>query len=168
METDVTDLVQRYRLALRHIWNCCIWVDPALRTWDSVYSFRALHLPLFKALIADPLGLTTQDVFGDGFHVVADKATSGDLGMIQVNSRVPSSPSAGVWMPLKGALRADDFSFTLINLFDWSPLGYIDLRYYVVRIDASATHPETVGQHALIDVGGMQVIWTSSAHEESY
>ena len=51
MDTDVTDIVQRYRLALRHIWNSCFWVDPKLRNWDSVDSFRGLKLPLFRALV---------------------------------------------------------------------------------------------------------------------
>ncbi len=45
---NVNEVVQRYRLALRHIWNECFWVDPELRDWESVYAFRKLQLPLFR------------------------------------------------------------------------------------------------------------------------
>ena len=163
METNITDMVQRYRLALRHIWNCCIWVDPVLRTWESVYSFRALQPALFKALIGDPLEVRRENVFGEGFYVVAEQSRDGDLLRLQVNSRVPSSASEGIWTLLSGPVKAKDFRLILVDFFDWNPLGYLDLRYYVVLIDASVTHPETVGQHALIDVSeNVLIVWRGS------
>jgi hypothetical protein len=165
METDVTDIVQRYRLALRYIWNSCIWVDPNLRTWDSVYSFRDLKLPLFRSLVADPLDMNAVDsIFGKGFEVVPDMEVGVGLPLIEVDSRVPSQPEkyGGIWIPLQGPFKADDIRMTLIDLFDWMPLAYSDLRYYVVLIQAFQEHPEKVGQHALVDVNWVRVLWTGS------
>lgn len=158
MNTDITDAVQRYRLALRFIWNACIWIDPALRNWDSVYSFRELKLPLFRTLIADPLQIRTGGaIFGSGFRVVP--AHEAGLPLMQVNVRVPSSPSEGIWEPLNGPFNQEELTMTLLDLFDWTPLGYIDLRYYIVLIESFRGHTERVGQHALIDVNHAGVLW---------
>jgi len=164
MGTDVTDIVQRYRLALRYIWNSCIWVDPALRTWDSVYSFRDLKLPLFRSLVADPLHLSKADsIFGERFEVVPDMSNGVGLPLLEVNSRVPSRPDAGTWIPLAGPFKAEDIRMTLVDLFDWMPLAYSDLRYFVVLVQAFHRHPDRVGQHALVDVTQARVVFGDDA-----
>lgn len=157
MIIDVTDSIHRYRCALRHIWNSCIWVDPILRNWDSVYSWRDLKLPLFKALVADPLGLQTEgSIFGQSFKIVPDVDAFPSL---QINLRVPSSATEGIWEPINGPFNADEVTLTLVDLFDWSPLGYIDLRYFVVQVQYFRGRPEKEGQHALIDVNHANVLY---------
>lgn len=156
--TNVTEYVERYRLCLRHIWNSYFYIDPGLRHWDAVDSFKSLKLPLFRALVCDSVGLESrQHLFGKGFHVVLTGDIKAYLPYMQVNSRVPSSPSEGCWEVLKGPFDAEDLSqstisLTLVDMFDWSQMRYVDLRYYVVLIERFAAHPEKVGQHALIDV----------------
>ena len=159
MKRDVTDIVQRYRQALCYVWNSCIWTDHALRNWDSVDSFRLTKLPLFQALVATALDIERSDLFGKGFELAPKIDGIGIIPQIQVNSRRPSEPSAGTWLPISGSFKSGDLSLTLVDLFDWSPLGYIDLRYYVALIDASAPHPDLAGQHALIDVMHASVFW---------
>ncbi len=51
---NVNEVVQRYRLALRHIWNECFWVDPELRDWESVYAFRKLQLASIQVNVSVP------------------------------------------------------------------------------------------------------------------
>jgi hypothetical protein len=158
MKTDVTDIAERYRGTLRHIWNACIWVDPNSRNWDSVYSFRELKLPLFKALVNGPLRLQSHEqTFGQGFEV-APRTTDG-LSMIHVNTRVPSKPDEGIWEVLNGPFRAEDVRLRPVDLFDWSPLCYIDLRYFVVEIERLGRYPDKVGQHGLVDVAECLVFW---------
>ncbi len=157
---DITDLVQRYRLALRFIWNSCIWVDPEQRTWESVYAWRKLKVPLFRTLVADVMQLEVQEgIFGRGFHLVPDTDGRPGLSMVQVNRRVPSSPDGGVWEVVRGHFGQDEIDITLVDLFDWSPLGYIDLRYYVGVINSFQKYPDKVGQHALVDVNEVRVVW---------
>ena len=160
MPINVNDVVQRYRLQLRQIWNECIWIDPELRYWDSVYAFRSLQLPLFTALVAHALGLgPIEHVFGTGLRVVPNSLHGGDLPSIQVNVSMPSSSNSGVWELLLGPFKPEDVQFTLVDFFDWTPLGYIDLRYCVVLIECFRGHEDRIGQHALIDVTHADVIW---------
>lgn len=160
MTCDVTELVEQYRLALRHIWNSHFWSDPTRRQWESVYSFRTLKQPLFNALVADRLDLEHGDsVFGSAFHVVPASGGGDELPFLQVNLRVPSSPSEGCWDFLKGPIHANEIELTLVDLFDWSPMGYLDLRYFVVLIKSFAKHPDKVGQHALVDVTHARVVF---------
>ena len=166
MNTDVTDVVQRYRLALRNIWNSSFWVDPDLRDWDSVYAFRELKLPLFRALVAYPLDLEPNGtIFGKRFRVMPQENQDA-FGTIQVNTWAPSCPDAGIWEPLKGTVRANDVSLVLIDHFDWTPMGYIDLRYYVVLIESFGSHPDKVGQHALVEVISTRVFLAAGGERE--
>jgi hypothetical protein len=157
---NVNEAVQRYRLELRHIWNECFWVDPALRDWDAVRAFRELRLPLFAALIGHPLGLRSVDrVFGSGFSVVPNACFTEGFPGIQVNVSVPSSPSAGIWEPIAGPFTREQAQFTLVDFFDWAPMRYIDLQYYVVLIERLDGHEDRVGQHALVEVAHGDVVW---------
>ena len=79
--------------------------------------------------------------------------------MIQVNTGVPKGSRSGVWMPVKGPLVAGDIKLTLVDFFDWQPLSYINLCYYMALITAFPKHPEHVGQHALVGVGTARVLW---------
>ena len=175
MPPNVNDVVQRYRLQLRQIWNGCFWLDPELRDWDSVYAFRELQLHLFAALVAHPLGLRPVDhVFGRGFRVIPSPRCTEGLPSIQVNLRKPSSPSEGIWHSFAGPFKEEDVQFTLVDFFDWMPLSYIDLRYYVVMIERLRGHEDQIGQHALIDVNDAEVLWVEpiipgemAGHEES-
>jgi len=160
---DVTEIVSRYRLALRHIWNSYYYADPSLRTWDSVDSWRALKLPLFRALVADRLDLPpANEIFGKGFYV-SPRMDPGGLPFLEVDTRVPSRPSAGTWEVLNGPFKDTEVRLALIDFFDWSPLDYSDLRYYVVQIETLEGHPDRVGQHALVEVGSVCVLWDAGA-----
>lgn len=155
---DITEMVQRYRLVLRRVWNAGIWVDPDLRDWESVYSFRKLQLPLFRALVADPLGIEPETIFGEGFRL-APTAADG-ISTVLLNQSLPPILGAGVWSVLLGPFNADDTRLTLLDFFDWTPMDYIDLRYYVVLVEACGKHPQAVGHHALVDVAHARVLWT--------
>ena len=71
--------------------------------------------------------------------------------MLQINARLPGGPDGGIWESFPGPFKEDDFRLTLLDLFDWTPLGYIDLRFYVVLVDSFRSHPDKVGHHALVD-----------------
>ena len=157
---DITDLVQRYRLALRYIWNSCIWVDPEQRSWASVYAWRELKAPLFSVLVADVIQLGPREaIFGPDFHVVPDMDGRSGISLVYINRRVPSKPAEGVWEIVSGPFTPGQIDITLADLFDWSPLGYIDLRYYVGVITSFQQYPDKVGQHALVDVNEARVVW---------
>src|ERR1700736_73982 len=120
MNTDVFDIVQRYRATLRHTWNSCFWVDPKLRNWDSVYAFRNLKLPLFRAIVGNALELEPTDrIFGEEFQIVPNGIFSEGFPYLQIDSRKLSIQGEGTWLRLNGPFRADDVRLTLMDLFDW-------------------------------------------------
>jgi len=165
---NVNDLVQRYRLSLRGIWNDCFWSVPERRDFDSVEVFRALKEPLFSALIARPLGLEERGrVFGPGFRVIPSEYATQGFPNLQVNRSVPSSVTSGIWEPIAGPFNTQESYFTLIDFFDWAPLRMLDFQYYVVTIDRLEGHQDCVGRHALIEVTYGDVVWDDSQHSIS-
>lgn len=157
---DVTEMVQRYRLTLRHIWNSGVWVDPELRRWESVDSFQELKLPLFRMLVADRLGFEAEKIFGEQFRIGPDTVDGDGIPALQVNTRPPSSVGGGVWKPMLGPFTAADVDLVLLDFFDWSPMNFIDLRFYRVLVESCRSHPEAIGHHALVDVAYARVFWT--------
>ena len=134
------------------------WTE--LRDFYSVEAFRALHLPLFHALVAYPLGLEKGErVFGPGFRVIPSQYAPAGFPGVQVNLHVPSSANSGIWEPVRGPFRSEQSYFTLVDFFDWAPLRLIDLQYYVVMIDKLDAHQDRVGQHALVEVAHGDVVW---------
>lgn len=160
---DVTELVQRYRLALRYVWNSCIWVDADRRNWESFYVFRDLKLPLFEALVASPLSLETTQIFGDQFHIVPRDV---EFPSLPVNRRPADDLAGGVYEDAKGSLVTGNLSLTLGDLFDWLPLDYIDLSYYVARVREFSGSPELVGHSALVEAAYCKVLYDDSAGSE--
>ncbi len=147
---DVTDMIQQYRLALRHIWNTHFYPDPAKRTWDSVTTFRTLQLPLYDALVAASLDQPpARRLFESRFEVVPDEY----VVTLLVNQ--DSTDPHGVW-------KKTEFSgpptLVLVDFFDWSPMDYIDLHYYLTRIESWPAHPEWNGHHALVEVAQARVL----------
>jgi hypothetical protein len=107
-------------------------------------------------LIESPLDLETGELFGDRFHVVPrDK----EFPSLLVNLRPPNDPGGGMFDTSKGALGNGDVSLTLLDMFDWLPLDYIDLRYYETRIREFKAHPEYVGHRALVEVMYCKVLY---------
>ena len=149
---DVTEVVQRYRLALRHIWNSCIYADPELRDWESVYAFRHLKLPLFNAVVSNALEVEATDkLFGPDFRV----APASEPGLsLQIDRREPDDAkhAGGLYEDREGPFQADQVGLSLVDLFDWMELGYIDLRYYLVLIESFPAQPDKIGHRGLVDV----------------
>jgi len=162
---NVTEMVQRYRQALRFVWNSCIWVDEGLRNWESVYSWRELKIPLFKTLIADPLGLQTgETMFGPTFQVVPNSMFVEGFPEIAVDTRPPDTQDGAVWRSVKGPFKSDQVRLTLLDIADFTPMGYIDLRFYVVLVDYFQPDQSSVGHRALVDVTFADVLWNDGIH----
>jgi hypothetical protein len=165
--TDVTNLVQQYRLLLRHIWNTCFWGDPALRDWRSVKVFDELKGPLFLALVADRLDPPPSElppagnVFGPSFRVVGNLRSESRpaFGSLYVDVGFDGSSQGKCWDHLVGPFLTDGIRLALIDFYDWTPLGYRDFRYYLVRIESFNDQPDKVGREAMVDVSEADVFW---------
>jgi hypothetical protein len=76
-----------------------------------------------------------------------------------VNERPVTEIGGGMWRPLAGPFSPGDLEMSVVDLFDWTRTGYIDLRYYLVLIEDFPAHPEFSQHHALVDVGYPRVLW---------
>lgn len=171
--TDITDIVQQYRLVLRDIWNLCFWSDPSRRDWDSVKCFDALKRPLFLSLVADRLDSPVlppcqDEIFGSNFEVVANVPSQDGrvLASLYVDIGFKNAPSGTgkCWDQIAGPINANELKLVLRDFYDWSPLGYRDFRYYLVQIESFRGHENLVGREALVDVAEAEVLW-SSGHD---
>ena len=159
--TYATELIQRYRQALHHLWNMHFWAHQPFRDYASVQQFDRVKLPLFLSLVVDRLGSDLEDpqeIFGDAFKVVPP--------LTQPYGSIPSllieDPAAkGVWKVVNGPFKADDIKLSLLDFFDWQILDWRDFRYYLVRIDAFQPDSSWVGCQGLVEVGNVDVLWES-------
>jgi hypothetical protein len=99
----------------------------------------------------------SEKTFGAGFLVMPNVIYRDGFPALQINARLPGGPDGGIWESFPGPFKEDDVRLTLLDLFDWTPLGYIDLRFYVVLVDSFRSHPDKVGHHALVDVNQADV-----------
>jgi hypothetical protein len=86
--TYATDVVQQYRMALRHLWNAHIWCDSYASDWEPLRLLNHLKLPLFIALVMSKLDFRGPDptsIFGDSFKVVPRISGGNVLGSLRVD-----------------------------------------------------------------------------------
>lgn len=84
---------------------------------------------------------------------------------IQVNR--PSQDRNMYWDDPVQSLRAEGLSLQFIDFYDFDDFGYIDLRYYRVKIVECMDHPEVLGRHALVEVGDASVEFREDATSPS-
>jgi hypothetical protein len=145
---DVDDLVNKFRLASRELFNHFFRVPNPYdgdEGWEMRERFLAVQSVLFQKLVTEPAGLPSIK-YGDPQTNITVK--------IRVNENVPvmlnREISSGYWdHPVKEATQ--EASFCFLAFFDWDQLGYQDNRHVRVRVDRWPSHPEVIGKHALID-----------------
>jgi len=164
MTEDVTELFQQYRLCLREIWNTRYWQNTDLRNWDSVARFNRLKPSIFQAIVIEGLsescGCEASKII-DGFQVVPDVPDNRGHHLA-TNVVVTTTENGGRnWIATLDQLASSDVTLRFIDIFDWSMMGYVDLRYYVAEIADFPARPDLHGKEALIDVYQARVFWTS-------
>ena len=76
-------------------------------------------------------------------------------------ARVPGDH--GYWDHPVRTLGPEDADLRFIDFFDFGQAGYLDLKYFVVRIESSVRHPDLAGHRALIEVEYADVLLDESA-----
>ena len=159
--TYATDIVQQYRIALRHLWNAHLWPAPRVSDWEPIGLLNGLKLPLFIALVMSQLDLRGPDptaIFGDSFKVVPKISAGNVLGSLLVDVGFADRPGQ-CFTQMTGTFRPEDLSLTPIDFFDWDELNWRDFRYYRVRINRLNGHPESAGREGLVENTDVDVLW---------
>ena len=161
-EMDITDRIEAFREAARHIWNVH-FSQESLRNenWDLRDAFSEVYVALFKAMVCFDLpgqAPTIPHLWEPAntvlmpYHVVGNS----DLLAIMVDRTKPASPYAGVRAEPKKYVVAKAVDLRLITLFDWYELGLRDFRYLRVRI-VKADDVDLVDRDALAEVTDCRV-----------
>ncbi len=163
MNENVTELFQRYRQCLREIWNTHFWQHSKLRNWDSVTVFERLKPSIFQALVLSNLaeGCACEEAPPQGSFLVVPNVPD-NRGNRLATHVVVTKPEGGgrSWSEELLSLGASDATLRFVDVFDWSMMGYVDLRYYVAEISDFAARPDLNGQEILIDVCQADIFWT--------
>lgn len=161
--TLVTDLIQRYRFALREIWNTYFWTERPAPDWDSLKVFNELKLPLFAALVASRLQTYVPPptrIFGPDYRVVP-RTTGGHeytISSLRVDAGLPSGPGSR-WDRFERPFHKQELQLSIIDFFDWDQLSWKDFPDFRVRIHMLAGHPEFEGRDGLINCTEVDVVW---------
>lgn len=148
---DITNILDRYRLCARAIWNIAFWPDDDLRNWDSVDQFDEIQRSLFSRMVLEKLG--REWPFGDIFRVpipfLQIEPSSKSMPIMVQNPR-PDKP-IGYWDHPLNRISPGQAEMHFIGYFDWNRLDCVDFRYYRVTIAKFDTKSELIGREALIE-----------------
>jgi hypothetical protein len=160
---DITDLMNRYREASRHLWNDC-FLDGDV-DFDRVAQFDKVRLLLFQELVLESLGDIADDVIS---RLTLDHFILEPVEPIDFIRVVPSTisvpimlnrgvPQTAYWDAEPQQVGQHDAEFAYVDSFDWDVRGFREFHYYRVRVIRFAGHPDTEGRAALLSVSDCRV-----------
>lgn len=165
---DITASMLRYREAARNVWNCFLREECGGAPGD--HDWEALKQVLFTALVLrrcghDDCAAALLGPSRYGFSWVEPIAHIRVKPSTEVPVMISRTPGCcGYWDFPVDRLGPDDADLGFIDFFDFDQAGFVDFKYYWVRIDSCARHPALAGHHALIEVSYAKVV-ASPCHE---
>lgn len=160
---DITDSVNRYREAVRHLWNTAFRATPV--NWDTHDRFSRVATELFSALVLEPAGASEQqlpEMFERNpahFQRIAISPASDQIPIL-INRELQSH---GYWDHPINTLRKGDAEIRLSRFFDWDELGERDFHYALVYIVSWRNHDELANRFALAECGHIRFVLLPSS-----
>lgn len=162
---DITQLMNRYRECVRHLWNEYFWTDAETdKDWDLGDEYDQVAVELFSSLVLRKIG--RDDVNLALYRVVPRnpllflRVEVDSRSQVMINREIDS----GYWDHPLNFVEKDELDLRFISFFDWDDLGFRNFELYLARIHASDKHPELVGRNALLPAGqGIKVL-----HDEAF
>lgn len=144
---DITDLINRFNLASRGLFNQYFRVPDSYNNdgWLCEQRFSEVQSILFTKLVSEPASLS----------IIKYGLPQSDISIeIRHSNRIPAlinrEQKSGYWdFPVKEITKSAKLVF--IDFFDWDQLALRDNRYTRVMIDSWEEHPETDGKQVLIE-----------------
>jgi hypothetical protein len=154
---DITQEIQRYREAARHLWNSCLMSRVNTSSGVVYEAFGRICEELFEVVVLDPYDIdeSAEQLNITGFQSLRVVPAVSAGTPILVNRTQPTGP---YWDDPMTSVKAQDIELGLIGFFDWDSYGLIDMRYLRVRILGCPSHPVLVGREALIEILNAKVM----------
>lgn len=148
---DVTTRLLTYREAARGLWNNFLRRE-LLREVDfeAVGRFHTICDALFEDLVLRPLGMVDVELpdHGEAYSFLQVRLASPDA---PVHVHRPTTDGR-YWNDPVNRLKADGLRLQFIDFYDFDDFGFIDFRFFRVRISECKEHPHLVGREALLEV----------------
>jgi hypothetical protein len=149
---DLTDRINEFREAARHLWNTHFRHDAKNQDWDLHDAFSEVYVALFNALVRYNLPDTAPSIphlWDPGNTVLYQYRISAysDRLPLVVNR---TKPASGYWDHPTCIVDTSSVDLRLIAFFDWDNLGFKELRYFRIRI-VKADDPDLMDRDALVE-----------------
>jgi len=150
---DITEHISDFREASRHLWNTHFRREAKPnQDWDLRDAFSEVHVALFNAMVRFHLPDAAPPIphlYDSERNVLTQYRISArpDRLPLMINRDLPAS---GYWDHPTKWVESSAVDLRLIALWDWDSLGFMDFRYFRVRI-VGADDPEIVDRDALAD-----------------
>lgn len=149
---DVTSRILTYREAARGLWNTYLRKELQRAVdFEALARFRAICDALFEELVLGPLGVAEFERPREGepysFLKVHPKAPD-----VPIRIRRPSADGNRYWDDPVTRLRAKGLLLRFVEFYDFDDFGFIDLQFFLVRVDECEEHPHLIGREALVEV----------------
>jgi hypothetical protein len=156
---DITDIMNNYRECVRHLWNT-YFRTPNVSQYEieSAFHFDEISNSLFAELVLSKIGKA-------GFERQSSEEPWPFLALQLSNAECPalinrpSQEGGKYWDEDINRLSKHGANLRLIGYFDWDEFGYVDYRYYKVKIISFTDHPHLNGRQALIETSHARVFF---------
>lgn len=143
---NITEIVQEYLEAKRHIWNTYFRSKAiSLKECSPLDQYEEIDKLLFKALVIHEISNPSEPE--KYFRV---KAREG-LSLLQLSISEPITSNNRVWNKSNYFEVSKNSSFEFIDFFDWVPYGFVTYPYIRIKIDEQSKLPDLIGREALIE-----------------
>ncbi|MBI3987913.1 MAG: hypothetical protein HY343_13395 [Lentisphaerae bacterium] len=156
---DITDQMDSFREAARHLWNVYFWRDAERDgSWNLRDAFSEVYVALFNSIVRFHLPESAPPIphlWDPGKTVLAQYQVVGNFDrlVLMINR---DKPASGYWDHPTQYVLSSAVDLRLIALFDWDQLGFRDFRYFRVRI-IKADDPDLVDRDALAEAADCRV-----------
>lgn len=150
---DLEQILLSYREAVRSLWNHFFAGTPELNTFDSVDMLDKIKVLLFQQLVCSRISALDGFVpdFKEPVALLELKPLQSGSSILLVSN--PRISDRNRYFDLEVQIKfPNEARLQYIDFFEYNVLGYIDLRFYLVRIAALKDDPSLVGRDALLEL----------------
>ncbi len=152
---NVTPYLQDFRECARSLWNTYFRI---LDDVNAFCLFSEVTDQLFSALVLEQIGVPPQlytYTYPEPFYCL--RVVPMAIVDVPIMINRPSEDGNRYWDDPVNRVQQSEIDLRLIQYFDFNQQGYIDYKYYLVRITAFTSHPHLVDRDALMEVQNANV-----------
>jgi hypothetical protein len=173
---DVTNLLNRYRECVRHVWNT--YYEP-LRDDESSVAILPLQYELFSFMVVWQLGRGTYQEsvvgpmpfgnpeMGFGSDIIPYLRIVPPVGRLGIELLVEEQISSLKFVYTAVKLQTHRIDLRFIEYFDWDTQYQRDWQYYRARILRSPDQPDLEGKTILLEVRDCTVLFLETEEERT-